>query len=210
MRLGAYNQQSPYRLPQAGCPWSWSIADGCDETTMTATPDELVHTLDALGVPFLTSSAPGVNAPISSSVELLEALASAPEARLRLALIPLLLRHPEFAAQTREASAHLSGDARLTLMLFYTAARLLQQKYSAALDEVLGTRRGLPDLFSFDLGLGPSTDVNAALRQLAERHASLLGLSANWAGAYEHATKKFIGFLKLRAQWTQARDIHTG
>jgi hypothetical protein len=50
--------------------------------------------------------------------------------------------------------------------------------------------------------------VDAALQQLAERHASLLHLSAAWAGTYEHAAGKFMRFLKLRGQWTQASKIH--
>jgi len=50
--------------------------------------------------------------------------------------------------------------------------------------------------------------VNTALHQLAERHAALIGLNANWAGSYEHAAKKFIRFLELRVRWTQAQETY--
>lgn len=172
---------------------------------MHSTADELVGALDARGVPFLTGGVQSARALALTPTELLLGLARDQDARVRLAVIPLLLRHPEFAAQAQEAAARLSGDARRTFELFYTAARLLQQKYSAPLDDLLGTQPSLPDLFSGELGLVLSSDVEAARRQLAERHAALLGLSANWAGTYEHAAKKFIRFLELRAQWTRSK-----
>jgi hypothetical protein len=62
------------------------------------TDAELVELLNQLDVPFLAGGAPvGRSSSVTPSV-LLARLAASPEARLRLAAIPLLLRHPELAA----------------------------------------------------------------------------------------------------------------
>ena len=59
------------------------------------TPLELVDAFNTLGVCFLSGGS-GVSRSFPSAA-LLAALASSAESRLRMALIPLLLAHPELA-----------------------------------------------------------------------------------------------------------------
>ncbi|HND49419.1 MAG TPA: hypothetical protein PLL95_12720, partial [Anaerolineales bacterium] len=47
----------------------------------------------------------------------------------------------------------------------------------------------LPDHFSLELGLVPSTDVNENLQELAKRHKELSGRRVNWLGTYQHAAQ---------------------
>lgn len=71
----------------------------------TYTDDELVGALDALDVPFLSGGALNdtARALAAGPAVLLQGLAQSEDARVRSALIPLLLRHPEFSnyAQVR-------------------------------------------------------------------------------------------------------------
>lgn len=60
-------------------------------------PNQLVAELNRLDVYFLQDeTAPVMTAPMPPATLIMQ-LATSDEARLRLALIPLLLRHPEFA-----------------------------------------------------------------------------------------------------------------
>ncbi|MCB0061130.1 MAG: hypothetical protein KDE19_03410, partial [Caldilineaceae bacterium] len=115
------------------------------------TPTQLVDTLNTLGVPFVRGGS-GVADWVEPSV-LLAGLAECDEARLRLALIPLLLRHPHFSADINVALKRLSPAAAITLRCYYTAAYWLQSKYRARIERSLGAMESLPDLFSTELGL---------------------------------------------------------
>jgi len=70
-----------------------------------------------------------------------------------IAIIPLLLHRPDFAADVPEALSSSSGGARLYLMCYYTAARYLQLRYRAELARLAEPGVPLPDLFSVELGL---------------------------------------------------------
>jgi hypothetical protein len=172
---------------------------------MTPTPDELVRSLDALGVPFLVGQTSSADTPTLTTVELLKALANAPEARLRAAVIPLLLRHPELAQTAREAAEQLSDAPRQTLKCFYTVAFLLQRKYGELLARLLRSQSELPDLFSAELGLSLEPDVQVSLRELAGKHGALTGLLINWLGTYEHAAERWIKQLENQVRWAQPR-----
>ncbi len=87
--------------------------------------DELVGALDALGVPFLAG---GIQTPRTfalSRAELLLGLARNPDARVRLAVIPLLLLRPEYAEAIPGVAKQLRGDARLAFECYCTAAHWL-------------------------------------------------------------------------------------
>lgn len=171
-------------------------------------PDELVSTLDTLDIPFLARDEQSAVPPFLTPVELLMALAQAREARLRSAIIPMLLRHPEFASHARTAATRLLGLPRVTLQCFYTAALLLQCKYIARLKRLLGAQPSLPDWFSADLGISLSEDETALLGELSERHATLTGLPINWAGTYEHAAERLIKRLENQARWAEQATRH--
>lgn len=68
----------------------------------------LVTELNRLGVPFLTGGEPGRAAASLSPEELVVGLTTQPDARLRLALIPLLLVHPELVAVVSAVLPRLS------------------------------------------------------------------------------------------------------
>lgn len=147
--------------------------------------DDLADALHALGVNFVLG---GTDSPLHfSPARLISALAQSAEARLRLALIPLFLHRPEFAAQARPAAAQLPDPARLTLQCYYTAAMLFQKMHRTQIAEHLGEQAVLPDLFSGDLGLSGEGTASSRLEELAQRHRILSGVVLNWLGTYWHA-----------------------
>lgn len=162
--------------------------------------DELIGTLNALGVHFLAGGE-SVGASPLPPARLLAALAEQTDARLRLAIVPLLLCRPEFAHAAPEAAAHLAEPARTTLKLFYTAAVLLQQEYEAQLRDLLGRYDPLPDLFSEELQVPLAGGPEARLKRLSERHRVSSGLAANWIGTYRYAAERLIKRKEWEAQW---------
>ncbi len=163
--------------------------------------DELVGALDALDVPFLTGGIQNDPARALSPAALMAGLAQSEDARVRSAIIPLLLRHPELANEARVAAARLDGEARATLQLFYTAALLLQKKYAGRLQNLFGVQGELPDLFSRELSLEVRDDVRQSLVQVGERNAKATGLELNWVGTYEHAARTWLEYL----EWQRKR-----
>lgn len=162
--------------------------------------DELVGALDALDVPFLMGGVQNDTARALPPSVLFQGLASASEARVRSAIIPLLLRHPELAKEAQSASARLSGQPRNTLRLFYTAALLLQRKYALRLARLFGAQDALPELFGQTLRIEVTDDVEASLARVGARHAELRGLKLNWVVTYEHAACTFIKYMELQAE----------
>lgn len=161
--------------------------------------DELVGALDALEVPFLIGGVQDQVAQTMSPDELLQGLAHSSDARVRSAIIPLLLRHPEFADSARVAASLLRGQPQYTLQLLYTAAHLLQKRYVERLEGLFGAQRRLPDLFSEALEIELANEVQESLVCTGERHAELTGLRMNYAGGYEHAARTWLDYLEWRA-----------
>ena len=69
---------------------------------------------------------------------------------------------------------------------------LLQQTYRSKLDELLGQRQPLPDLFGEKLAITAIGSSETRLRELGERHKALIGVRANWVGTYHHGAKRLI------------------
>ncbi len=170
--------------------------------------EELVSALDALDVPFLVGGAPSATRKLSPT-DLMVGLAQSPEARVRSALVPLLLRRPELAQEARLAATRLQPSARHTLELFYTAAMLLRRKYSRQLNNLFGAQPILPDLFGQTLGLSLPNDPDESLQLLARRHAQLTGLDLNWIATYEHAVERLIRYAEKRQKWDRRTQVHT-
>ena len=168
--------------------------------TSTPTPPELVGALDALGIVFLAGGTSDVHL---SPIELLQGLSRAPEARLRSAIIPLVLRHPEFAPDARAAAQSLTGVPRVTLECYYSAGFVLQSKYRERLERMFGPQTRLPDWFSAGLGLARFAGVDADLRALGDRHAVLTGLPLNWVGTYLHSAERFMRHCEAEERWNQ-------
>lgn len=159
------------------------------------TSDELAAILSNLGVRFLLSNASGVRRTVSPE-ELLTALAESKEARLRLALVPLLLCHPEYATAVRTVVDRLSGNAQLVLMCYYTAAHYILQRDLSIDTNHKVAMQTLPNLFVEELGLTPALQGNAGLRDLASRQMQLSRCELNWLGTYEHGARYWRAPLK--------------
>ena len=92
-------------------------------------PNQLTDELNRLDVYFLQGETVQVATGPMPPASLVMQLATSDEARLRLALIPLLLRHPEFADDVDWVVSQIPAAAQLGLQCYYMAAHLLQQKY---------------------------------------------------------------------------------
>lgn len=160
-------------------------------TASPVTGEQLADALHALGVRFVMGGQSKGDTLYKRPARLLSALAQSDEARLRLALIPLLLDHPEFSASARSAAARLDPAARLTLQCYYTAAFCLQRTLSLR-------PKPLPDLFSAELNLALGDDPEENLRALAKRQRELSGASVNWLGTYRHAVQVWRQGLEFR------------
>ena len=165
--------------------------------------NRLVTELNRLGVHFVTGGEPEQVVPSLPSAKLLAGLTTQSEARLRLALIPLLLVHPELTTAVPEALARLSEREQLTLKLFYTAAVILQQCHAEQLRVLLGQYTSLPDRFAAELGIPTVGDCLDRLKQLGEQHQALSGLAINWVGTYRHAADRLLRHLALEGQWSR-------
>jgi hypothetical protein len=133
--------------------------------------DRLVAALRRLGVGFYAPSDAEEGPRALTASELISGLAASPEARLRDALVALLMRHPEFAPDIAVTSGKLRGPAAEALREQYTAAACLQRLWRTTLALYLPDTAPLPDLFGPQLDLPPLDDFHGelALRELAAR-----------------------------------------
>lgn len=168
-----------------------------------ASADELVAALNAYDVHFVSGGSIPASREYTPS-RLLTELAQSEDARIRLAVIAILLRRPEFAMSLPSALQNLPPALQQVLKLYYTAAMLLQDEYRIKLERLLGAQPALPDFFSAELGVTRDGEVHDRLRQLGNQHARLSGLTINWTGTYEHAAKRLISRLEHEATWANA------
>jgi len=91
----------------------------------------LAFQLNALGIYFLSGNgrASQSHPQKYEKSQLVSRLASSPQARFRLALIPLFLKAPHYAPEATACHPTLYPEAQITLMCYYTAAHLLQKKH---------------------------------------------------------------------------------
>ena len=162
--------------------------------------DRLVGELWARGVPFVGGAVETGTESLADDL-LLAGLASSADARVQLAIIPLLLRHPHLARALRQAADVLSGQARIRLMCYATAAALLQDEHGQRLSRTGCAADRIDDIFSSDLDLVSAGSVEARLATLAQRQASLTGRDLNWRATYEHAAERLMTRLEREAAW---------
>lgn len=117
--------------------------------------ESLVAALRQQGVSYLAPCDAVANEDLESSGQLLTALLCQSDSRLRLAMIPLLLRQPELADCAPALTARLHPDLALELQTLYMAAVYLQRNWLSRLRIYLNSMELLPDLFSRQLGLPP-------------------------------------------------------
>jgi hypothetical protein len=145
------------------------------------TGDQLTNALRVLDVNFILGGQSKEESLHKHPARLIAALAQSDESRLRLSLIPLFLKHPEFAMRVRTVAKRLDSSARLTLQCYYSAAVWLEKKYRL--------HKMLPDHFSQELNLHLVDDPEENLKALAKRHKELSGTRVNWLGTYLHAAQ---------------------
>lgn len=171
------------------------------EEYIAITNAQLAAELTARDVHFLRSDPRACMTHRLAPSTLMAALVASNEARLRLALIPLLLRHPTFTKDADCARQVLLASGQVTFKCYYTAAQLLQQKHQPRLVALLGFYQPLPDLYGRELEILPLTSPDNGLHKLAERHRVLSGRPINWYGTYEHAVQRWLAHTEQRQRW---------
>lgn len=164
--------------------------------------EALVGRVRELGLRFLApSDAEAGELTNLPAPELIARLVAHPDARLRLALVPLLILHPDWATQVQSAVEQLTEPARTELQAFYTAAVYLQRLWRTRLGFYLGDFPLLPDLYSCALGLPPADERfgKTGLHALAEWHASRSPDPYNWLASYTKVMDLLFEQLKLGA-----------
>lgn len=165
----------------------------------TISAEQLVDELWAWDVRFIMGKPLASKPPILPPKILIVSLAKSSEARMRLSLIPLLLRHPEFANEGIIVDNELlTSKDKLVFRFYFTAAMILQEIYKGKLLQFLGEQPKIPDSFSSKLGISFVQDPEINLFILAQRHKVLSGQHINWLGTYYHATDVWLKALELQ------------
>jgi hypothetical protein len=158
----------------------------------------LAAVLVQLDVHYLRTSTAVEASPIDPA-NLIAALAHHSSPRAHEALIPLFLRHPEFANYVPDLAERLPSEASLLLRHLYTAAVYLQRLWHGKLEMYLGATSLLPDYFGQpEWGLpAPSEHFGeAGLRALAEQHRAKTGF--NWLNNYHTIIAHYLNLLRLK------------
>ena len=160
--------------------------------------ETLVALLRERGVGYLAPSDAAATEQIDSDEALLLALLRQPDARLRLALIPLLLRQPGLAAQVATLADQLDLETALDLQTLYMAAVYLQRLWKTRLGFYLDVSL-LPDLFSQQMGLPPADERfgKNGLHDLAERWRARSPYPFNRLASLNNVMDLFFEQLKI-------------
>jgi hypothetical protein len=166
--------------------------------------EELVAELELLGVRYLSRQSSYQASRVRPPETLLADLVRQPSARVRAAVIAVLLAHPEYADAVPKALQHLRAAERLTLETFYAAAVLLQQEHADRLRAFLGTRwRPLPDPREAtpQLNLPDDGTPSERLAWLGREHQRWSGTMVNWAGSYEQVARRLMRRWDMERRW---------
>ena len=164
--------------------------------------ERLVAELELLGVHYLSRHTSERAGSVRPPDALLADLVRQPSARVRAAVIAVLLAHPEYSDAVPAALERLRPGERLTLRLFYTAAVLLQQEHGERLQPfVTGCR--LPDRFAADLGLPDVASPGERLAALGQQHRQQTRVDLNWVGTYESVVRCLLRSWKSEVLWNR-------
>jgi len=125
---------------------------------MKPSRETLVAQLSQRAVTYLAPSDAVAIEAIASEDALLVALLEQHDSRLRLALIPLLIRHPDLAGHVSHLVDQLDSTLAVELQTLYMAAVYLQRLWKTRLGFYLDATTPLPDLFSQRLALPPADE----------------------------------------------------
>lgn len=161
--------------------------------------ESLVAALRDRGISYLAPSDAVAREAPESDEKLLWALLQQEDSRLRLAIVPLLLRHPEISASVPDLAVRLDEAALLELQTLYTAAVYLQRNWRSRLIIYLDEVTLLPDLFSQQIGLPLPDDRfgKTGLVELADAWQARSQYPFERLEALNSTFELFIGQLKL-------------
>ena len=159
----------------------------------------LVAALRDRGISYLAPSDAVAREVPDSHEQLLRALLHQDDSRLRLAIVPLLLRHPGISASVPDLAANLDDVALLELQTLYMAAVYLQRNWRSRLSIYLDDMTLLPDLFSHQMALPPPEDRfgKTGLVELADAWQARSQYPFERLQAINNTFELFIGQLKL-------------
>ncbi len=166
------------------------------------TEDQLVAELELLGIRYLSRRTHNQVQRVREPDTLLADLVRQPSARVRNAVIAVLLSHPDYAEAVPAALEELLPAEQQTLRLFYTAAVLLQQEYAERLQSFVAGQQ-LPDRFAADLGLPSTASPRERLVALGQRHRQQTQTIVNWVGTYENVVRCLLRSWELEVQWNR-------
>ncbi|MBE2234584.1 MAG: hypothetical protein IAE85_13915 [Anaerolinea sp.] len=158
----------------------------------------LVNALGAVGLRHLSIAEPAAPYEAVDATTLVAGLAGHADPRLREALMPLFLRHPDLAVRATELVERLEPEAADTLRHFYTAAVFLQRLWLSTLRLHLGNFPLLSDHFGQRYYHLSAPDVKfgeAGLRGLARLYADKTGM--DWLSVYQATMTLFLQQLSL-------------
>lgn len=164
--------------------------------------ERLVAELELLGVRYLSRHTFDRAERVRPPDILLADLVRQPSARVRAAVIAVLLAHPEYAQAVPAALERLRPAEQRTLRLFYTAAALLQREYVERLQPFVA-RQWLPDRFAVDLDLPDAASPRERLAALGREHQQRTRICVNWVGTYENVVRCLLRSWELEAQWNR-------
>jgi hypothetical protein len=162
----------------------------------------LVAELELLGIRYLSRHTSDRAEHVRPPDVLLADLVKQPSARVRGAVIAVLLAHPEYAEAVLAALQRLHPPEQRILRLFYTAAVLLQQEYAERLRPFVAGQ-WLPDRFAVDLGLPDTASPRERLAALGQQHQRQTQKYVNWVGTYENVVRCLLRSWELEVQWNQ-------
>ncbi len=161
--------------------------------------ETLVAELRERGVAYLApSDALSVDPPPTDQALLL-ALLEQPDARLRMGLVPLFIRHPALAADVERLAGQIDPSLRLELQTYYMAAVYLQRLWRSRLGFYLDTSILLPDLYSQAMGLPPADERfgKVGLYDLADAWQARSRYPFDRLAEMEQTIEHFFGQLEL-------------
>lgn len=172
--------------------------------------ETLVAELRKRGITYLAPSDAVATVTIPSDDALLVALLKQPDARLQLALVPLLIRHTELASCVLLLVNQIEHKLRIELQTFYMAAVYLQRLWKTRLGFYLDSTAPLPDLFSQQLGL-PSAEERFGkngLYDLADAWKARSRYPFDRLAALNNTMDLFFAQLRLEPSKNEAMTAH--
>jgi hypothetical protein len=177
-----------------------------ERTESFAEEEKLVAELSELGIRYLSRQSSHQPVGVRSPEALLTDLMRQPSARVRAAVIAVLLSHPEYADAVPAALAHLGPEEQSNLRFFYLAAVLLQQEYAERLRTLQGAHwRWLPRFQEIvaELNVPAKGAPRERLARLGREHRRHTAKQVNWTGTYEQVVRQLLRQWEIETQWSR-------